>query len=362
MFIRHLSKATGSLGIENTVLTLDKRPVPGYLDEGIRVVQAKEDFTLASTGFSRQSIGMLRELSAYADVVQYHFPWPFMDVAHFMARVKKPALVTYHSDIVRQRVLLQLYKPLMRTFLGTVDAIVATSPNYLSTSPVLQQFVDKTTVIPIGLDESLYPLPDSSAVAEWRERFGGRFYLFVGVLRYYKGLHILLEAMKESDIPVVIVGAGPVEAALLQQRTYGQLRNVHFLGVVSEQEKVDLLDACYGVVFPSHLRSEAFGISLLEGAMFGKPLISSEIGTGTSYVNVHGRTGLVVPPSSPSSLRNAMESLWQNPDRAMLLGRAARARFEELFTASQMGRSYADLYHRLTMVGHAQSHVFDVKR
>lgn len=362
MFIRHLSKATGSLGIDNTVLALDKSPVSGYLDDGIKVVQAREDFTLASTGFSRQSIGLLRELSAEADIVQYHFPWPFMDVAHFMARVSKPALVTYHSDIVRQKLLLQVYKPLMKTFLGSVDAIVATSPNYLSTSPVLQQFTDKATVIPIGLDESLYPLPDERAVAGWRQRFGGRFYLFVGVLRYYKGLHILLDAMKDSDIPVVIVGAGPVEGALREQRACGQLRNVHFLGAVSEQEKVDLLEACYGVVFPSHLRSEAFGISLLEGAMFGKPLISSEIGTGTSYVNVHERTGLVVPPSSPSSLRGAMEALWDDPDRAMLLGRAARARFVALFTAGQMGRSYVDLYHRLVTIGHVPSSIFGLKR
>lgn len=362
MFIRHLSKSTGSLGISNTVLALDRNPVPDYLDGGMRVIQAKEDFNLASTGFSRQSIGLLRDLSAEADVVQYHFPWPFMDVAHFMARVNKPSLVTYHSDIVRQKVLLQVYKPLMKTFLGNVDAIVATSPNYLRTSPVLQQFKDKTTVIPIGLDESLYPQPDSKAVAGWRQRFGGRFFLFVGVLRYYKGLHILLEALRGSDMPVVIVGAGPVESSLLRQSAQGQLRNIHFLGAVPEQDKVDLLEACYGVVFPSHLRSEAFGISLLEGAMFGKPLVSSEIGTGTSFVNVHGRTGLVVPPSSPARLREAMEALWRDQALASSLGLAARARYEELFTAERMGKSYADLYRRLVSVGHAVPSLFGLKR
>ena len=58
-----------------------------------------------------------------------------------------------------------------------------------------------------------------------------------------------------------------------------------------------LLALSYAILFPSHLRSEAFGISLLEGAMFGKPLISSEIGTGTTYINIDGKTGVVVPPS-----------------------------------------------------------------
>lgn len=362
MFIRHLSNATGALGISNTVLALDKKPVSGFLDQGIKVVQAREDFSIASTGFSLQSVGLLRELASEADVVQYHFPWPFMDVAHFLAGVNKPSLVTYHSDIVRQKVLLQFYKPLMKTFLGNVDAIVATSPNYLKTSLVLQQFRAKTTVIPIGLDESLYPRPNDGAVAGWRQRFGGRFLLFVGVLRYYKGLHILLEAAKGTDIPVVIVGAGPVEDSLLRQSANGQLGNIHFLGAVSEQDKVDLLQACYGVVFPSHLRSEAFGISLLEGAIFGKPLISSEIGTGTSYINVHQETGLVVPPSNPASLRKAMRLLWDDASLAASLGSTARARYEELFTAEKMGRSYAELYDRLASTGHVSQSLFGLKR
>ena len=69
----------------------------------------------------------------------------------------------------------------------------------------------------------------------------------------------------------------------------------------------------YAIVFPSHLRSEAFGISAGQGAMYGKPMISSEIGTGTSYINNHNETGLVVPPSNPQAFREAMRTLWENP-------------------------------------------------
>ena len=79
-----------------------------------------------------------------------------------------------------------------------------------------------------------------------------------------------------------------------------------FLGAIPDEDKVALLTLCYGVVFPSHLRAEAFGVSLLEGAMFGKPMISSEIGTGTSHVNVGGVTGLVVPPGDSAALRAAL--------------------------------------------------------
>ena len=157
----------------------------------------------------------------------------------------------------------------------------------------------------------------------------------------------MLEAAQGTDYPIVIVGAGPIELALKAQATQLGLRNIHFLGYQSDEDKVALLTLCYGVVFPSHLRSEAFGISLLEGAMYGKPLISSEIGTGTTYINVADETGLVVPPSDPEALRQAMTYLWEHPEQAAEMGKCAEQRYWQLFTADQMVRSYVDLYQEL---------------
>lgn len=344
MLIRQLIRSTSALGVHNVILSLDRHPSLVTKTPEATIYQAKEDFNVASTGFSVQSISMLAKLSREVDIVHYHFPWPFMDLAHFAARVRTPSVVTYHSDIIRQRYLLQVYKPLMHAFLGRVDAVVATSPNYLQSSPVLDRYAHKVSVIPIGLDETSYPSASPPAVDAWKTKFGERFYLFVGVLRYYKGLHVLLDAVAGTGIPLVIVGAGPVERELLEQAQRLGLQNVHFIGEVSEQVKVDLMQACYAVVFPSHLRSEAFGVSLLEGAMFSKPLVCSEIGTGTSYVNAHGVTGIVVPPADSTSLREALLHLWDNPDQAAIFGKAARQRYEQLFTADRMAQSHLTLY------------------
>jgi rhamnosyl/mannosyltransferase len=163
-------------------------------------------------------------------------------------------------------------------------------------------------------------------------------------LRYYKGLHILLDAAKGLDYPIVIAGAGPIEAELKAQATRLGLKNIHFIGKVSDEDKVTLLTLCYGVVFPSHLRSEAFGISLLEGAMFGKPMISSEIGTGTTFINIKDETGLVIPPNDSNALRNAMQYLWENEDTAKLMGQRAEQRYWNYFTAQEMVSSYVKLY------------------
>jgi rhamnosyl/mannosyltransferase len=181
----------------------------------------------------------------------------------------------------------------------------------------------------------------------WQKKLGQKFFLFVGVLRYYKGLHILIEAAQGIDYPIVIVGSGLIEHELKAQAVKLGLRNIHFLGQLSDEDKVALLTLSYGVLFPSHLRSEAFGISLLEGAMYGKPMISSEIGTGTTFINIADETGLVVPPSDPIALRQAMQYLWEHPEQAAEMGRQAEARYWKYFTAGDMVNAYSKLYQEL---------------
>lgn len=346
--IRQMCVGTGRLGVTNEVLTLTRQKTRlDFEFQGHRVRRVPVDVEIASNTMSLAAFGELRRMAADADVVHYHFPWPFADLAHFIARIDKPSVVTYHSDIVRQKMLLKMYQPLKHRFLQSVDAIVATSPNYMASSAVLDRYRDKTRIITYGLDKSIYPEPQQDRLERWRKQVGDKFFLFVGVLRYYKGLHILLDAVANSDYPVVIVGAGPIEMELKEHAERLGLTHVLFVGALDDADKVALLTLCYAVAFPSHLRSEAFGISLLEGAMFGKPMISSEIGTGTTYINIDGETGIVVPPSDPEAFGAAMKQLWDNPDLAREMGKRAEARYVELFTAERMAASYNALYHEV---------------
>jgi glycosyltransferase involved in cell wall biosynthesis len=344
--IGQICSGAAKRGVTSEVLTVSKDT--STVDFGDHLHhRAKLDVEIASSAFSLAAFRRFRELAEHADLIHYHFPWPFADVVHFASRVHKPSIVTYHSDIVRQKVLLQFYKPLRDRFLASVDTIVATSPNYLATSDVLQRYRDKVEVIPIGLDENSYAKPTAEKLQYWRERAGPKFFLFVGNLRYYKGLHVLLDALQGTEFRAVIVGSGPVEHELRAQAARLKLDNVDFVGPVDDDDKIALLTLCHALTFPSHLRSEAFGISLLEAAMFGKAMISTEIGTGTSYVNVDGVTGLVVPPSDPVALRGAMGRVGENDALAAELGAAARKRFQVDFTAEKMVNAYVDLYVRL---------------
>ncbi len=346
--IRQICRSTGLQGVESRIFTLSTNPSSALLQrEEAEVCQSKLTVEIASCGISASAAARFQQQVKWADIIHYHFPWPFADLLHLVSRVKKPSLVTYHSDIVRQKELLKLYRPLMHAFLRRVNSIVATSQNYFATSSVLGLYSEKVEVIPIGLDEVTYPDPEESFVDEIRDRVGEGFFLFVGVLRYYKGLHILLEAIKDTGLKVVIVGSGPVESELKKRAADLKIKNLQFLGYVSDEDKVALIRLSRAIVFPSYLRSEAFGVTLVEGAMFGKPLISTEIGTGTSFVNEDGVTGFVVPPASSKHLQGAMYALNKDLPLAARMGKASRHRYERLFTGKLMGERYARLYETL---------------
>jgi O-antigen biosynthesis rhamnosyltransferase len=344
--IYHLCRAGADQGVENRVLTLTSRRdgerhvnLPGH-----EVERVASGFKIASVELSWRAIHRFSQLAREADVIHYHFPWPMADIAHLATRVRKPAVVTYHADIQRQPKLFAMYRPLMNRFLGSVDRIVATSPNYAATSEVLRAHRDKVQVVPLGLARSYYPKPDEALLRKWRERIGGPFFLFVGVFRYYKGLHVLLEAIARTGYPVVLVGDGPLAPELRALAQARGIASAHFTGLLPEADKMALVELSRAIVFPSPNRAEAFGMTLLEGAMMGKPMITCEIGTGTTYVNRHGETGLVVAPNDPGELASAMKEMWDDPHWCELMGRRAALRFEDLFTAHRAARAYGRIY------------------
>lgn len=349
--IEGLSSNLAGLGIQSAVMTTTNQQYQyeGMYDNGrvkIPVYYFPKTFEISSCPFSFQMLKNFKKIAEQFDILHYHYPWPFGDLLYLLGGVKKPVVVTYHSDIVKQKILKIVYTPIMNRFLKKVDYIVATSNNYVKTSPVLKKFQEKIRVIPLGVDLSLYPLPSDAQLHGWKNKLGEGFFLFVGVLRYYKGLEFLLAAVRSIDMKVVIAGKGPEEEKLKLIAQKHQLHHVIFVGEVEEVDKAALYQLCRAVVVPSHLRSEAFSITLLEGLMFGKPLISTEIGTGTSFVNQHQVSGLVVPPENPEALRHAMQMLL-NDDLCRKLGIQAKNRYIEYFTGAMMAEKYKQLYQEL---------------
>lgn len=321
------------------------------------VLRGRRQLDIASCSMGLAAFDLYRQEMERADIINIHFPWPFADLVHLASQRNKPLVITYHSDIVRQRWLNNLYAPLRNWLLRQADVIVATSQNYFESSPILRRFNEKVSVIPLGLDGSTVAPPNTTA-RQWVEaNFPSDFFLFVGVLRYYKGLHYLIDAARSAPYPIIIAGSGPAEAELRARIAQLGIDNVMLTGQISDAQKAALMERCRAVVFPSHLRAEAFGITLVEGAMHGKALLSTELGTGTSFVNLDGHTGLVVPPADPAALRAAMDRLWSSPAESVVMGINARRRYEQQFSGQKLGERYRDLYHRIAADGVTSSNI-----
>ncbi len=346
--VHTLASHTSAAGVENRVLVL----TPGearreQAPEGYEIIRYHRDLYVASTGLSLSFLRGFRKEAAWADIMHMHFPWPFGDLAYMMSGIRKPSLLSYHSDVVNQVTLNKLYAPLRDRYLARMPMIVAASPGIMQSSPVLGAQGDRVRMITYGIEHFPQIHADDPSVRQWQARFGQRFFLFLGALRYYKGLHILVDALKGRDYPTVIVGRGSEEQALVTQARALGLKNLHFVPEVTNIEKRSLMRAAYAFVLPSHLQSEAFGIVLAEAAQQGTPMITCEIGTGTSYVNQDGATGIVVPPSDAASLGQALDTFWNNPAKVARWGEAALARYSDNFRAETMTSQYLAAYQAL---------------
>ncbi|HUW09737.1 MAG TPA: glycosyltransferase, partial [Anaerolineae bacterium] len=287
------------------------------------------------------------------DVAHVHSPYPVGELSQWLLGRAERTVLSHHSDVVRQERILRFYAPLLRRVLGAADGIIAATPQYRDSSPFLQSHTNKCRLIPYGIDLHRFGEPDASTVAALRARHspdgtGLPLLLFVGRLRYYKGLQYLIQAMPLIPAALMVVGAGPEGEDLRSlAKAAGVSHKVHFIGEVDDVTLPSYYQAADLFVLPACERSEAFGIVMVEAMAASRPLISTELGTGTSFVNLHGETGLVVPPRDPGALASAINQLLADAPRRQAMGRAAHSRAEIEFSLPVMVGRVLDLYEDL---------------
>lgn len=343
-----LATSQANCGHEVVVLTSahGARRTTVEVVDGVQVIRVAEWARWMSTPMCPSMPFHLARLGA-ADVWHLHFPSPPGEVSWWMVRPLGALVVTYHSDVVRQASVMSIYGPLVRALLGRADVILPTSENYIVFSALLGRYRHKCLVVPSGVDlERFQASPTVTArAAGLRACYGGPFVLFVGRLRYYKGIDVLLAAMPSVEGRLVIVGDGPEEGALrAQHAALGLGDRVRFAGAVSHEELIAHLAAADVGVLPSTYPSEAFGLSMVEMMASGLAVVCTELGTGTSFVNVEGETGLVVPPRDRDALAAALNRLLGDPALRGRLGAAGRKRARALFSREAMVRGVQAAY------------------
>jgi rhamnosyl/mannosyltransferase len=276
-------------------------------DSGVDLWRAPRHGEFASVPLCPALPSMVRRsLSGFdPDVVHLHLPNPLAVVAWLAARDERPVVVTYHSDIVRQRLLLRAWSPWRDRVLRQARFIHTTSQALIDASPVLSEHRDRCRAIAPGIDPGPWRSPDPGSVARWMGRIGEGAFLFVGRLVYYKGLEFLLEALRHCDLRVAICGEGPLRADLEARARDLQGRAI-FLGDVTGDELPALYAAAAGFVLPSVAPSETFGVVQLEAMAARRPLVVSRASEGVVAVHDGAHSALLVPPGDPDALREAM--------------------------------------------------------
>jgi glycosyltransferase involved in cell wall biosynthesis len=344
--VKLLAEAQAARGHDVSVLVTSRdRHTHIETINGVHVIFAARLATVSSAPLSLEFVRRLAR--ERPDIAHLHFPYPVGEAANYFFGRARNTVLTYHSDIVRQKYLRVVYAPLMQHMLSRVDAIIATSPNYIATSPVLSRWKEKCVVVPLGIPFS--PLLSGRGRGEGGTgvRSGVRL-LFVGRLRYYKGLNYLLEAL--CEIPharLTVVGAGPMERAWKNLASeLGIAQRVEFAGEVADEELPAYYAACDVFVLPASERSEAFGAVQLEAMAAGKPVVSTDVGTGVAWVNQNQVTGLVVPPRESHALAEAIKRLLGDTELRKRMGAAGQARVQAEFTLEQMVEGVMQVYRR----------------
>lgn len=330
------------------IVSADGKRTETDVVDGVPVTRIGTAFGVASASINP---GMARAIRrAEVDVIHFHHPNPTAVLSYLASGNPAPLVVTYHSDIVRQRVLGAAFAPVLHLFLRRARVILASSAEYARTSPTLRRHAGRVRIVPFGIRVDEYAAPDPAEVAALRGRLGPRVVLGAGRLVYYKGFEYLVRAMASVPGQLVLVGDGPLREPL--EALAGELgiaERVTFAGAVPDL--APWYAAADVFVLPAVERSEAFGLVQLEAMSAGLPVINTRIPSGVPFVSMDGESGLTVPPRDAPALADALARLLDDEPLRARLARGARARVAAEFSLERMAADTLAAYRAAIAAG-----------
>ncbi|MDQ3705692.1 MAG: glycosyltransferase [Chloroflexota bacterium] len=328
-------------------------PAPGKrtqveIKDGVRVIRVARQAVVHSepTGIVPLGLGRtLRRLSGTCDLFHAHLPFPALLGLAPLAGRRVPWVVTYHNEIqgslgipgpVRA-----VHDFLLHRLLARSRSIIVTTASYARACPSLAAFQRKVRVVPYGLDAEAFTASiEHSAITR-----SDNTLLYVGRLAYYKGLDVLLKALRGlPNTRLIVVGEGPEGEELRKlSAQLGVHEQVEWRGRVSDTELPVLYSSVAAFVLPSTGLSESFGIVQLEAHACGTPVVSSNL-PGVREVNPDGVSGLLAQPGDADDLSRKLKLLLGDPELRNKLGEQARRHVREQFPVRRMLAGVADVY------------------
>lgn len=321
-------------------------------EDGVKVLRVRALGKLASQPIGLNYFRLLLREGQQADIVHLHAPNMLAAIASVMLGRRPQLVIHWHSDVVNKGLLGLLSKPLEAIMLRRADRVICTSPTYFEASKPLKKFSNKVVVIPLGVPEKEAPSEENAnhlLPADLQDRLKDRrLILSIGRLVPYKGFEHLIDAaaMLPEDMVVVIVGTGPLQAALEARISKIGVRDqVILTGQLNDCALRNLFARADLYCMPSVERSEAFGVVLVEAMSWQIPIVATDIpGSGVPWVNKHGESGLNVPPGNARAIADACRIILGDKEIHSKFSFASRRRFEEEFQENIAIERVMELY------------------
>lgn len=262
-------------------------------------------------------------------------------------------VITHHADTLGRRHLRLLSDPFVRRVMARAEVITVESERYLNSSEELADFREKCCVIPPGIEVKQSDSETAATARDIRERYGSRIIVSVGRLVPYKGFEYLIQAMREIEATLLIIGSGPLRETLtVAIEKAGVGKKVHLLFDVDDV--TPYYEASQMLVLPSISRAEGFGLVQVEAMAASLPVVNTNLDSGVPEVSVHEETGITVPPKDAAALAQAINYLLDNRDVRVRYGVAAKARAQREFAAGRMAERTLKLYQSVLGEGQLQ--------
>lgn len=341
--------ARGGYDVKVVVCRPDFGPTYSGVVNRIPVLYCGSWGTYLSMPVSFSFFWHLWRLSKWAQIVHWQEPFPLATIGSFLISAKK-CILTFQSDILRQKLFVPLMHAIQYFAFGRVAAIAPTSPPLGENTGAITRLKRNVDPIPMAVEQSnRTPSPESRA--QWEASFGDLrpFCLFVGRFIYYKGLDVLVEAAAKATWHAVLVGRGPLEAHLRAKIKALRIedRVTIVTDAVSDDDLLCWYEQCRIFLFPSVEVTEAFGIVQLEAMTQGKPCVNTALKTGVPFVSLDGVSGLTVAPYDVDGFAQAVSRLWNDDALCAKLGEGAKQRATIEFGLGVMLERYETVYRRM---------------
>ena len=332
--------------------TLDNRKGEVRLNANARLILCRTLFVLAATTFSPMLVWRLRRMCNRYDIIHVHHPDPMAALALFLSGYRGKVVLHWHSDVLKQRLLLPFFMPLQNWIINRADTIVGTTQTYVESSPFLEKVKHKLEALPIGVEEVA---PSTKEVDNIKNKYQGKKIVYsIGRLVEYKGYTHLIDAASHlTDEYVILIGGdGKLRDSLQQQiNNNGLSQRVKLLGLLSDMHR----DALYGAAdifcLSSVQKTEAFAIVQIEAMSCGTPIVATNIpGSGVPWVNEHSVSGINVEPENGKALAEAIMQICESKEVYDRFAQNAKMRYATQFTYERMIDDCIAIYGRIGVV------------